>query len=309
MMAKDLPIEKVASISKATIGLVLGAVFCSAISVFFHSKIHALSWVAFVVAVLLGSLAILQLLNSIAFPRPLRLVIHWAHAMAFEIFSLLFIFSFRLLRSLWKKAPEPIGNLKGQPILLVHGYCNDSTVWVYQKKQLAKEGLGPIYTVDLGFPFRSIRDYAKKVAEKAAHIAQETGRKDLILIGHSMGGLVSSFYAFELAPTQTVTDIITIASPLNGTLTAHLGLGPNAREMQRNSELVSALQPKIAREKNIRFYHLATATDQLVLPTSSALVGNDLQRQFVIEDLGHTALLFSPRVSAQLAQWLHRANE
>ena len=308
MVAEELPIEKVARISQRTIWLMLGAVVSSAISIFFHSKVHVLSWAMFILAVVLGSLALLRLTNSVApvFPRPLRLAIHWMHAMVFEVFSLLFIWLLRPLSALWKKSPQPTGNLKGQPILFVHGYCNDGSVWIYQKRRLAQEGLGPLYTIDLGHPFRSIRDYAKKVADKAAEIAQETGKKELILIGHSMGGLVSSFYALELAPRDTVTDVITIASPLNGTIVANLGFGPNAREMERNSELVSALNQKIAREKTIRFYHIATATDQLVLPTSSALVGNDLNRQFIFEDIGHTALLFSPRVAAQLTQWIQR---
>lgn len=302
MIVEEVAVEKVARISQATIWLLLGAVSCAAISAGFHSQVHPLSRFFFVCASCLGILAFLKLFNSIApsLPRPLARLIHWIHAMTFEVFSLAFVFLLHL-GAPWRKV-APAGNLKGRPLLLVHGYCNDGGVWIYQKNRLAKENLGPIYTVDLGHPFRSMREYVKKVAEKAAEISKETGRKDLVLIGHSMGGLVSALYALE--PSSSVSEIITIASPLNGTHVARIGIGPNAREMQRNSDLVVSLNKKIAADHPPRFYHMGTETDQLVLPTASSLVGNDPNRQFVFQDIGHTALLFSPRVAAKLIQWL-----
>ncbi len=257
-------------------------------------------------SLLLGWLGAIQVLNRTArfFPSPLARFIHWVHAMTFESFAIVGILlshTVRLLRSYKQPAGFPLG----KPILLIHGYFNDSSVWFFQKKQLEEAGLGPIYTIDLGYPFRSIVEYAHQVDDKAKLIAEETHREDLVLIGYSMGGLVSAWYATQVAPKGKVTDIVTIGSPLAGTPLARIGIGRNAREMQRNSNLLKRIQEEIDKNRQIRFYHIASKSDELVYPgASTAILGNDPSRQFVIEDVGHAGLIYSRRVSNKIRQWL-----
>ncbi|MBU6446274.1 MAG: alpha/beta fold hydrolase, partial [Verrucomicrobia bacterium] len=238
----------------------------------------------------------IQFANSIAPKLPFPRLIHWAHAMTFELLALCGVALLRFVPT----THAVYGNK--QPILLVHGYLNHGSVWLLFKRHLQRKGLGPIYTINLGHPFRSIRFYAERVKAKAEDIALETGRKDLILIGHSMGGLVSSLYATCLAPPNTVTDVITIGSPLNGTPMARVGIGPNAREMQPSSALVQEVRAKMAQRPDIRFFHLATKSDQLVIPGTSAVIPE--HRNFIFEDLGHASMLYSRRASDQIAEWL-----
>ncbi len=238
----------------------------------------------------------IRLLNRAAPRLPFAPLVHWLHAMTFEVFAFLCVAALRF---------TPLRDIvegKDQPILLVHGYMNHGSVWVFQKRRLRALGLGPIFTIHLGHPFRSIRFYAEKVKAKAEAIANQTGRRDLILIGHSMGGLVSSWYATQLAPPHSVTDVITIGSPLAGTPLARLGLGPNAREMEPESPFLKELQAAIAKNQTVRFHHIATKTDQLVIPgTSAAIVEN---KHFILEDIGHASLLYSRRVTAKIHEWL-----
>lgn len=247
-------------------------------------------------APLFAWMAGIQIFNSFAPKLPFSRLIHWMHAMTFELFALLGVPALRCI---------PLGKRvhgKGQPILLVHGYMNHSSVWFLFKNQLKTLGFGPVYTINLGHPFRSIREYALKVKEKAEAIAGETGQQKLILIGHSMGGLVSSFYAAKMAPPDTVTHVITIASPLSGTWVAHIGIGPNAREMRPNSELLKELKSDMEKRKDIHFFHMGTKTDQLIIPSSSAFIPEN--QSFLFEDLGHASLLYSKRSAAQIASWL-----
>lgn len=243
-------------------------------------------------------LGAIQLLNTIAprTPQPIARTIHWVHAMTFELFAFLGVALLRFI----PMRETVLG--KGRPILLIHGYLNHGSVWTFFKKRLESSGLGPIYAIHLGHPFRSMQEYAQKVKVKAEAIAQQTGRKDLILIGHSMGGLVGSLYAISLAPPQTVTDVITIGSPLAGTPMAHIALGPNGREMEPNSPLLQSLQTAIAKNPQIRFHHIATKCDQLVLPGHSAALANN--NCFIYEDMGHASLLYSSRVTFKILEWL-----
>jgi triacylglycerol lipase len=223
-------------------------------------------------------------------------VIYWVRAVSYELLALIGVAFLRLI----PMRAKAVG--KGRPILLIHGYMNHGSVWRFFKKRLEKLGLGPIYTINLGHPFQSISSYAEKVKAEAELIAKETGRKDLILIGHSMGGLVSLAYGLRLAPPGSITDIITLGSPLLGTPMAWLGLGINAREMRPRSSFLNELQQLIQDNKNIRLYHVATSTDFLVFPIDSALIRHN--QCVVFEDIGHATLLYSKRVTQQIGDWL-----
>ena len=281
------------------------AVCSAALSVIFHSRYHFLAETLLYFVAVFSSFAFLKVLNTFSslFPRRIEMFVHWIHAMTFELFALLGVLVVKLFR-FSKNFQKPVGALSGRPILLIHGYCNDGSVWTYLKKQLAKEGLGPLYTIDLGHPFRSIRDYVLKVKEKVAQIQGETNRSDLVLIGHSMGGLVGSLYTTNMAVANTVTDVITIGSPLGGTHVAKLGIGPNAKEMQRSSELIKELHQNIAKEKLVRFYHIGSNTDQMIIPSHSALLNQHLSREFIFEDIGHVSMLFSPRIAQLITHWI-----
>jgi triacylglycerol esterase/lipase EstA (alpha/beta hydrolase family) len=192
---------------------------------------------------------------------------------------------------------------KGQPILLVHGYMHDSSAWIYHIWRLTRQGFGPIYMLNLKHPFLPIMEYAKRVEAKAQQIEKETGRKDLILIGHSMGGLVSSFYATQVAPEGKVTHVITIGSPLAGTYVAKIAMGPNGRQMGRGCVFLKDLKASILSSKGIQFYHMGTKTDELVIPYSSAFIPENKQ-QFIVNDIGHVSLLYSPRIADKIISWL-----
>lgn len=310
-LTREDPDEKVAKLSISTYIFLGSSVLFAGVYWFTRSPVYPLSVIAFIASLSLAWLGGIQILNRAAnsFPPQIARLIHWIHAMTFECFAILgiaFAHSARFFRSYG----QPAGPSQGRPILLVHGYFNDSSVWIYQKAQLQNAGLGPIYTIDLGNPFRSIRDYALQINEKAREIERETGREDLILIGYSMGGLVSSWYATRIAPIGKVTDVITIGSPLSGTPVARIGFGPNAREMQRDSDLVKKIQAEIAGSQQIRFYHIGSKSDQLVIPGESAvLLGEKPERQFIIEDVGHAGLIYSRRVSQKICHWLQRVSK
>ncbi len=193
---------------------------------------------------------------------------------------------------------------EGTPIILVHGYMHRSFVWFYHAKKLNQNGFGPVFSIDLKKPFSSIKDHAYKLQKKIIEVNKLTNTSQVILIGHSMGGLVASYYALNLAKENSVKDVITIASPLQGTHLAIFGLGKCAKEMRRSSKFVEDLTGKILNEKNINFYHIATKTDQLVHPFTSSLVGDNFEKQYVLDGIGHASLLYSKKVSDKIINWI-----
>lgn len=192
-----------------------------------------------------------------------------------------------------------------RPILLIHGYSHNQSGWIWLRRQLKLERLGPVYTINL-YPRRgSIEEFARQVAARAEEIERETGQSTLILIGHSSGGLVASYYAEHLAPAGKVTDIITLGTALDGTRPAVLPKGSSClSEMRPGSTLLQELQRKRTKAKERRYYHVASLFDALVLPSQSAWSGVVDDRLLILPGHGHMRLLFSKRVAGQIVTWL-----
>ncbi len=285
--------------------LLIGALFASG---FYLAAFHlypSLAWLFLSLTLLFALLGVVKILKSAAsfFPYALNRIVCWLHSIAFEVVSIAVIFAMRPFGIFgWGK--RRCGSENGRPILLIHGYLQNATNWTFLKRTLCRRGFGPIYALNLSHPFRSIRDYAELVSQKAAEIAQETKRNDLTLIGHSMGGLVSAWYAAKIAEPGKVTDVITIGSPMNGTKLAAIAIGPNGREMEYGSDFVQKLQKECLQNDKIRFYHIASKSDQIVFPYSSALTGLHPEREYLVDDIGHMTLILSFRVAEKIEEWL-----
>lgn len=282
-----------------------GSLFSSGVYLAASSFFPPIAGIFFLLTTVLAVLGIVKLLNHYAPSLPLFLkrAAHWLHSLVFETFAIMTTFFMRPLGFI-KKVQKRCGSEKGRPILLIHGYLQNASNWAFLKRELCQRGFGPIYTLNLSPTFRSIRAYTQLVSQKAFSIAQETKRSDLVLIGHSMGGLVSAWYAAKVAEPGKVTDVITIGSPLAGTKLAALAIGQNGREMRCGSDLVRELKEEFLHNHTTRFFHIASKADQIIIPYSSALVGLNPHREYLIEDLGHMSLLFSSRVADKIEEWL-----
>ncbi|OGN60238.1 MAG: hypothetical protein A3D96_05340 [Chlamydiae bacterium RIFCSPHIGHO2_12_FULL_44_59] len=236
-----------------------------------------------------------KVLKFLAPHIPYNRPIYWAHALTLECMAFFVVFILRFFPS------KPLVLGEGRPVLLVHGYMNHPNVWWFQKKWLKSLGFGPLYTISLGHPFQSIYRYAEIVKSKVDQIAQDTHRDDIILIGHSMGGLVALWCGVQLDKGRLIKDIVTIASPLQGTPVAWLGMGPNAKEMRPKSPFIEELHRALKGNSLIRFQHIATHSDQLVIPgVSACLLENP---HYIFKDLGHASLLFSKRTAQKISSF------
>ncbi|HLB53414.1 MAG TPA: alpha/beta hydrolase [Chlamydiales bacterium] len=258
----------------------------------------------FTIGIVLVGVVILNKLAPFC-PVFFRRAFHWLYALTFELIAIL---SAQMLRIFFYIFPmkQRLGDPSGTPILLIHGYLHNSSGWFLFRRALAKRKLGPIYTIDLFHPFWPISKYAELIEKKREAIRRETGKEELKLVGHSMGGLAALWYAAHLA--KIPTQVITLGSPLHGTYAAFLALGQNGKEMRPRSFFMKEMK-EILMRKEFFFYHLGSMSDQLILPASSAFTGQNSKREYRIEDLGHMSLLFSPCVFKKVVAWLHEDKE
>ncbi len=257
-------------------------------------------WIAGAFLVVLMTAFLLKL-SSYVISYPLKKRIMAIHAFILDsflhVYLLFFLAPCNIIR--WQYKGE------GTPILLIHGYLHFAPVWLYHMRFYKKAGLGPIYTMNLNDPFSSIEHLSENVANKVKEIVKETGKDEIYIVGHSMGGLIGSYYAIHDAPKKEgVLKVITLGSPFHGTKVANIAIGENAKEMRLNSPFVKALLKDIQKEKKIPFYNIGSKSDQLVIPQSSSFVVDKPERKLVLDGIGHVGLLFSSQAANQVVNWV-----
>lgn len=210
--------------------------------------------------------------------------------------------------SSFRANPNPLtAEAATTPIVLVHGYAQNQSDWFWFQYQLKQAGIGPVYTINLWNPMGSIETHADNLAKTLKNIQEKHPAEAITLIGHSMGGLVSSYYAeFLKGPEVNIKKVITLGSPFYGTRLAGLGAGLSVEQMAPNAAFLESLRLKI-NESAIPYCHIASQMDNMIVPWDSALIdplNPDAAHQYVIPDQGHIRLLVSQQVLDKVKSWL-----
>lgn len=193
---------------------------------------------------------------------------------------------------------DPPGTGKATPVILIHGFLMNRACMFLLLWRLRRKGYAA-YTVLLWPIYASIERLARAVSSRIEQIGSLPGEK-IVLIGHSMGGLVARYYCERMGGHASVSSIITIATPHSGTKAARFGWWPNAREMRPTSSFLRSLAA--SRRGDLRYAFLWSPSDNIINPTESAR-GPDGEG-IRTEPLGHLSLLYSPRVFSTLEKMI-----
>ena len=115
-----------------------------------------------------------------------------------------------------------------RPVLLLYGFLGTRRVFDVLERRLRRDGFG-VWSINLGglfdsFNTRGIDECAEKVREKVERLyARFPNLGPLSIIGHSKGGLIGRYYVKRLGGDRRVKNLITLATPHNGTPTAYVG--------------------------------------------------------------------------------------
>ena len=156
------------------------------------------------------------------------------------------------------------------PVLLIHGYVCNGGFWFAMKPMLRSAGFSNLYTITMEPPFGDIEDFAAQVAARVDGIRAATGAEKVVLIGHSMGGLVSRCYVQRHGGDECVERVITLGTPHHGTVFAKGGIGKDSRQMEPKSEWLAALNAETP--KPVPITSIWTTHDNIVAPQDSAIL-------------------------------------
>jgi triacylglycerol esterase/lipase EstA (alpha/beta hydrolase family) len=186
------------------------------------------------------------------------------------------------------------------PVLLLHGYGCNSGYWAHLTARLDAAGISHA-TLDLEPLTGDIDGFADAIEEGATRLLRAAGAQQVIIVGHSMGGLAARAWLRRHGSARAAR-VITLGTPHHGTCLAAFGIGVNAAQMRRagvDGPVCTWLSELAAHEEaatRARITSIYTHHDNIVAPqTSGHLEG---ARNLELGGVGHVALGRNRRVLA-----------
>ncbi|MDB5798546.1 MAG: hypothetical protein JWP36_2448 [Paucimonas sp.] len=198
------------------------------------------------------------------------------------------------------------------PVLLIHGYGCNSGYWHAMSRALSQARISH-YAIDLEPVFGDIDSFVPAVQQAIEKVCAETGAAQVILVAHSMGGLVARAWLRVHGPAR-VKRIITLGTPHQGTGLANFGMGLNSRQMRwtgsaaagRPSAWLQQLEAGEAAGSRALFVSIWSHQDNIVSPQESSRLAG--ARNIEVKGIGHVALAFSPLVQGMVIREILEAS-
>ncbi len=176
------------------------------------------------------------------------------------------------------------------PLLLVHGYGCSRGVWWWLRRRFEAAG-HTVASVSMTPPYTNIGKLVPQLNRRIEEVCRATGADQVILVAHSMGGLVCRSYLARHGGRR-VEKLVTLASPHAGTELARIGFGKNAREMEPGSRWLKDLSMETI---PVPVVSIRTPHDNYVMPQDSQRLpgATDIE----LDGIGHLAVLYGRRAA------------
>ncbi|MFJ1592013.1 lipase family alpha/beta hydrolase [Kitasatospora albolonga] len=214
----------------------------------------------------------------------------------------------RLPRPRPKAPPGPLPRSPGadRPVVLLHGFIDNRSVFVLLRRSLARHGRRHLASLNYSPLTRDLRTAAELLGRHVEEVCARTGQREVDIVGHSLGGLIARYYVQRLGGDHRVRTLVTLGTPHGGTAVAPgAGVHPIVRQMRGGSTLIEELR-RPAPGCRTRFVSFWSELDQVMVPVETACVDHpDLDAVNVrVTGIGHLALPVHPAVATAVREAL-----
>ena len=190
----------------------------------------------------------------------------------------------------WRGEEKPLPPApNATPVILIPGYSCNRGLWFDLARKLEHAGR-VVAPVDFGWPFADIDQLAEALDQHIASVRVRTGASKVVLVGHSMGGLIARAYLARRGGDEVVS-LITLATPHQGAELAKFAPGRSARQMEPDSAWLAALN---AKEIPVPVHAFWAGRDEFVSPPDAARLPGSAETCAPIA--GHLTVLQQPEV-------------
>lgn len=191
------------------------------------------------------------------------------------------------------------------PVILLHGLFQDRSCWFWLKHQLRHSGFHALYSMSLP-PWRDIETLTEEVARRIDTIRHRHQVAEVIIVAHSMGGLIARNYLQYRGGSGKVSQLVMLGTPHSGTTLAPFSVWPLGKHAMPGSPLLQRLAERSIPETT-RVTSIATTSDNIILPADSAII--DGYHSITLNGVGHLGLLFAPSATSATLQALLREED
>jgi len=183
---------------------------------------------------------------------------------------------------------------RGIPVVLVHGYGATRSCWLPLERRLSREGFRHVHTHTYNVLTTSVPDIARGLLTRCAAAAEEAGTERVVVLGHSLGGVVLRCAVARYGLASRLSMAVTVAAPHRGTRAAFLGRGNVAAALRPGSGLLEDLRRETW-HGDLRWVAYYADCD-LVVPPGSARLEGDVPgaRDVLVPGAGHLGVLRAP---------------
>ncbi|MGI5377613.1 esterase/lipase family protein [Streptomyces sp. CA-251387] len=195
------------------------------------------------------------------------------------------------------------------PVVLLHGFIDNRSVFVLLRRSLAQHGRHQIESLNYSPLTCDIRIAAELLGRHIEEICERTGNRQVDIVGHSLGGLIARYYVQCLGGDLRVRMLVTLGTPHSGTSVVPLANAhPIVRQMRPGSPVLEELA-RPAPGCRTHFVSFWSDLDHLMDPLETACIDHpDLMAQNVrVSGIGHLALPVHPAVATGIRQALDTA--
>ncbi|WP_411117335.1 lipase family alpha/beta hydrolase [Streptomyces sp. 058-1L] len=205
-----------------------------------------------------------------------------------------------------RPSPLPGSPAAERPVVLLHGFIDNRSVFVLLRRALARHGRRHLASLNYSPLTRDLRTAAELLGRHVEEVCARTGQREVDIVGHSLGGLIARYYVQRLGGDRRVRTLVTLGTPHGGTAVAPgAGIHPIVRQMRGGSTLIEELR-RPAPGCRTRFVSFWSELDQVMVPVETACVDHpDLDAVNVrVTGIGHLALPVHPAVAAAVREAL-----
>lgn len=210
-------------------------------------------------------------------------------------------FPLRFWTSLWD--PKPDLACPRPPVILIHGLYHNVSAWVLYRSLLIRKGFRNTHAFGYSSLNTNFYDLLKRLEKKVENLSERFPNQPVVLVGHSLGGLLARAYAEDPANSQKVAAVVTLGAPHQGSKLAAFGAVKLARSLGYRGKLFEELEPKI-KPPEIPCLAIFSPVDNMVIPHESLQVAHSGWSHLESYPVSHVAMLYHRRLAKLVLDYL-----
>lgn len=195
--------------------------------------------------------------------------------------------------------PEGKPDGPGIPVVMVHGLYHNRTAWLIMKRWLARAGFTNLHT----YQYNSFtRDFEPAVLGLLRKLDRLDGK--VVLVGHSLGGLVSRCVAGNPQYRDRIAGLVSLGSPHGGSDLARLAGNRMGRGLIPGHHIPQSVERMS--DPNCPRLGVYSLTDDYVCPVSMLRTGREGWVEKVCSPMSHVWMLYSCEIANMVSEFLKK---